>query len=89
MKVQHLLSHVMVGRYSMFCRNGHHLPVAAPSNDCSVSLPDGVDSVFLDRNRIDLCADCLIARRAGQNDAIEAASSDLSFNGADAEAAHG
>lgn len=67
--VLHVRSHAMDGDYSQLCQAGYPVQLDTPP-DCLVAMPDGVDRVRLDCNLVDLCADCLVARRAGIDNAV-------------------
>ena len=87
--ITHMRSHALVGGYSRLCQAGVPVQVETPS-ECLVPLLDGVDSVCLDSNRVDLCADCLVARRASINNALPGLSEgDIPVHSNDFEAAQG
>ncbi|MCL2656842.1 MAG: hypothetical protein FWD62_05360 [Betaproteobacteria bacterium] len=69
-KVKHYRSSLLVGGYSELCRAGLPVKIASPSKRCLVPIPDGVNEAVLDLDRIDLCADCPVARRANVGHAV-------------------
>lgn len=54
-KVEHFLSAVIAGRFSSVCRNGQPFQIEMPSRRCLVPIPEGVERIRLDRERIACC----------------------------------
>jgi hypothetical protein len=86
--IRHIRSCLMIG-HSQFCRAGYPAFVGMPSRDCLVPVPDGSDYVCLQDERIELCADCFVARGAGHDDAsVCVCREGVSLDGCKREAGH-
>lgn len=63
MRIRHTVSQTMVGHFSGRCRYGIPVAIDSPSERCLVPLPKGVFELRIERERVDLCAECPVAER--------------------------
>lgn len=68
MSIRHLRSHVLVGGYSASCRGGRGVLTDTPAK-CLFPMPDGVDYVLADGERVGRNADCCVTNGACVHDA--------------------